>query len=340
MISRMKKSIKKILPNFLIKIIQLSQRKSQIRKMWKNDYNKFNKSAFKIVKTKNKENLIAEITFHYHSLEKGLSNINFREGFGKRAYTNLIFSLTEYKNKGYDQNVVAYQAGLSVINEYILRHKNTNIDTVQLKETLSELKYGEIKEIGGVYELRADDVIKASKSDFRDLAHNRFSVRDYSDRDVSIEKIESALEIASKTPSVCNRQPWHNYVVRKKDLIDTLLKIQGGFTGHGNNINTLIVVTSNNFYLSDHTERNQGFIDGGMYSMNLIYALQYEGLATCALNADLSLNNEKKICKLLNIPINQNIILFIAVGNYRDDFKVPKSPRDNYKEKTTFFNDL
>jgi nitroreductase len=290
------------------------------------------------VKNRNQENLEAKIIFHYHSLEKGLSNINFRAGFGKNAYTQLIDTMHLYDKKGFDKKSIAYQSGLSVLNEYVIKHENSNVNTDVLKKEIQNLAYqNNIYNLGGVYNLQKKEVVEKSKGDFKSLALNRFSVRDFANKKIDVDLINQALNIAKKTPSVCNRQPWHTYVIRNKDLINSVLEVQGGFRGHGNNLDTLILVASNNNYLSNYTERNQGFTDCGMYSMSLIYSLQYFGLATCALNANLPLDRDYTARKILKIPDNQNLVMFIAVGEYEDTFKTPKSPRDDISTKTTFY---
>jgi nitroreductase len=332
----MKIFIKKILPisfvNKLKKYILLINGK----RLYKIDRIRFQNSAFNIVKNRDKENLEAKIIMHYHSLEKGLSSINFREGFGKTAYTELINTMFEYKNKGFDLNSMAFQSGLSVLNEYIIIHKNTKIDTDEIKKLLNNLFVGKLDNTGGVYVLSNESFINNGQKKFKDLANSRYSVRDYSIEAVDIELINEALKISEKTPSVCNRQPWFSYVIRNKETIKSILEIQNGFKCHGNNIDTLILITSNNNFLSSFNERNQGFVDAGMYSMTLIYSLHSLGAATCALNAMFSFSNDRKIRRLLKIPNNQNLIMFIAVGNYLESFKVPKSSRETFSKKVMY----
>ena len=334
----MKKILERLLPRSILDLIKKYKAKINLKKAYKLDRARFSKSAFNIVKNRNQENLEAKIIFHYHSLEKGLSNINFREGFGERAYKPLIKTMHEFSQKGFNKNSIAYQSGLSVLQEYVLRHESTDVDTSFITEEIKKLsESNSIQQLGGVFNLSKKEVVESSLGDFKSLALNRFSVRDFSNKPIELDIIKEALNIAKKTPSVCNRQPWHNYIIRDKNLIKSVLKVQGGFTGHGNNIDTLILVASNNNYLSNYTERNQGFTDCGMYSMSLIYSLQYLGLATCALNANLNLDRDSKVRKMLDVPESQNLVMFIAVGQYEDKFKVPKSPRDDISTKTTYY---
>lgn len=330
----MKKIIKKIMPGYFVYLLK----SLRLGKAYRIDKKRFLKSAFNLVKTRNQENLEAKIIFHYHSLEKGLSNVAFREGFGEYAYTELIKTLKQYVDNGYDRNNIAFQTGLSVLNEYVIKHQSSQFNTNFIEKSIKEITdTPSDSNLGGVFVLKKENIIKKSKSNFEDLALNRFSVRDYSPNPVKIDLINQALNIAKKTPSVCNRQPWHTYVIRNKKLINDSLAIQSGFRGHGKNLDTLILVTSNNNFLYDYQERNQGFIDSGMYSMSLIYSLQYLGLATCAMNTNMTFEKDRNLRELLKIPNNQNLIMFIAIGTYEDEFKVPKSSRDIIEKKTTYY---
>lgn len=335
---KMKKLVKRFLPQSIIEVIKKYQTKNKTKEAYNQDRKRFTKSAFNMVKNRNQENLEAKIILHYHSLEKGLSNINFRAGFGERAYIQLIETMHDFSNENFDKNSIAYQSGLSVLNEYILKHESTNIDTTFIRGELKKLSdLNSIQELGGVFNLNKKEVIEESSGDFKSLALNRYSVRDFADKKIDLDLINQALNIAKKTPSVCNRQPWHNYIIKDKELIKSVLEMQGGFTGHGNNIDTLILVASNNNYFSNYTERNQGFTDCGMYAMSLIYSLQYLGLASCALNTNLTIDRDSRIRKILKVPENQNLIMFIAIGAYEDNFKVPKSTRDDLNTKTTYY---
>ena len=335
----MKRLIRRILPKKVKVLLGKFLSKIVVRKAYSLDRKRFSKSAFNMTKKRNKDNLEAKITFHYHSLEKGLSNSNFRLGFGEYAYIQLIEAMQDFRKKLFNQTSIAYQSGLSVLNEYVSKHKGTEIDTTLIKCQLNMLSNSKpIKNLGGVFTFKKEELLKYCKLDFENLANHRFSVRDFGKDAVDINTIFRALDIAKKTPSVCNRQPWHSYIIRNKDLIYKVLSIQGGLTGQGKNLDTLLLICSNNFHLSNYTERNQGFADCGMYSMSLIYALQYLGLATCSLNANLTLNGDNKIRELLNIPFNQNLIMFIAVGHYAEEFKVPKSPRYYVKTNSTLIS--
>ena len=53
---------------------------------------------------------------------------------------------------------------------------------------------------------------------FYDIVRQRRTVREYSDRPVSIETIESIIRAAGSAPSGANKQPWRFVAVRSADL--------------------------------------------------------------------------------------------------------------------------
>lgn len=61
--------------------------------------------------------------------------------------------------------------------------------------------------------------------------------------------------------------------------------------------------------------------------MSLVFAITYNEIATCILNA--MFNKNKEIRKLLGIEEPEIFIGFIALGTYPDKFKVPASLRDS-----------
>ncbi|MBY8908372.1 nitroreductase family protein [Salinicoccus roseus] len=328
----MNEKFKKMLPIRLKKAINKVFNTYMLLSYYYGDFNRYSKSAYFMNEKSNKNKLRAKITINYHSIEKGLSHKNPRLGFGQQPMNLLLKSLSEYKKLGYSTQDIRYQTGISTIQEYIELHKENNFEVSELENKFNQLRVTERYNNGGALSYKKEKILEKRLSNFAILAKNRVSVREFSEDPVNIDDINEALDIAMKTPSVCNRQPWKVFVIKNKETKNKVLNIQGGFRGFGENVDTLLVLCSDNYNLSGPTERNQGFIDTGMFSMSLAYALEYKGLATCFLNAALNKKKDKAIRTLLNIQDNHNIVLFIAVGNYPDYFKAPKSQRDDFKE--------
>jgi nitroreductase len=318
--------IKQLVPyKVKVLIISLIISRFKLNKYYRMDKRRYKKSALFLKSSHTKENLESLISIHYHSIEKGLSNPNFRPGFGRNAINGLINGLKEHK-KNYGDNSFRYMMGLGIIEQYIKKHENLNYNIDWVLEKASSLEKLNVN-LGGSSLFSKEELLSDAKLDFKHLSESRVSVRNYSSEEPNIESVENAIEIAMKTPSVCNRQEWNVVMVKSPEKLSMLTKVHNGLKNDGENLQLMLVVTTDNNFFKGPEERNQGYIDGGMFAMSLLYALHYKGLATCAINANLDFYRDKEIRSLLDIKEYENIVLFIAVGNYPDNFKSPVSKR-------------
>lgn len=74
-------------------------------------------------------------------------------------------------------------------------------------------------------------------------------------------------------------------------------------------------------------ERNEPYIDGGLFTMAFLTALEYESLASCPLNTMMRKQQERDIRELLDIPNYEVLIAFIAIGNVPESIESPISFR-------------
>ena len=159
---------------------------------------------------------------------------------------------------------------------------------------------------------------------------SRHSVRQFSEQTIDVSDIEKAVKLAMKAPSACNRQSCKAYFYRDKEVNKRLGELIAGNTGFDGEVQNYIVITSDMSAFYDPFERNQVYVDGGIFTMALVEALHYYGIASCILqNGEYKERNLKfkEICK--NIPENEKIILFIAIGYYKDNFTYAVSHRKN-----------
>ncbi|RCJ14711.1 nitroreductase [Nostoc sp. ATCC 43529] len=138
--------------------------------------------------------------------------------------------------------------------------------------------------------------------------------------------------MAQKTPSVCNRQSSKVYVFSSDEDKRKVLSYQSGNRGFGDQASKVLIVVSDleNFTLIG--ERNQCWIDGGMYAMSLVYALHSLGLATCCLNWSVEHSVDKALKKSTNIKDSESIIMMIAIGHLPEELRVAQSPRKPLQE--------
>lgn len=306
------------------------------------DYFRYRRNSITYSRKLNRQNLDSILMINSHSIEKGLSNTKFRFGFGRQ----LIEETMEMVDKLLEENsdliiFTPFQSVLSSISEYYFVHNENELYRQNNLSYLLKISHFlqkhsdsiDIESKGGTKTVSRTRIIDSCKLDFSQLSTNRFSIRDFSTEKLSSDLIYEAINLAMTTPSVCNRQGWSQIVVSDFTKIQEILTLQGGFKGYGENIQYLILITSTYNYYQSYNERNQAFVDGGSYSMSLIYALTYLGAANCPLNANLPIKSLNKVKAILNLDQSELLIMFIAVGSYKEENKIPMSRRYKSNEK-------
>lgn len=310
----MKSFFKKIL-NFVF-----YKRKKCVAKKY---YKRFKRNSFVNGVYKNQYQYEAQIIKMYHSIEKGLAYSKFRAGFGRQNVDELVSAMENYSRE-YDIEAFFYKTALSVLKEYIAKNELFGYVDNDLKNKIESLK-GTPNKCGGVinYEFFANSQYES----YDEFVYSRHSIREFSDVPVEIERIKEALALAQYTPSACNRQGWKTRIVVDKDKIKKILANQNGNRGFGENIDKLLVITSDIRYFSKDREIHQPFIDGGMYAMNVLHALHSKNIATIPLSASLRDDQEEAVRECIKLDDAEVLILFIGIGNYLKEVFVTKSER-------------
>ena len=292
------------------------------------DYKNYSKEAGYQSPT-SREALEASLISNYHGVEKGLSLPSPRPGFGREMIQTIIKEMEVYIGLyGADSTTCA---ALNSLCQYLDFNKKNNVDTKQLQTQIIALKlYHDEKMIhadGGVKAVTREEIWKDGRMDLGAFFYSRYSIRQFSDEPLSQDTIKQAVLLAQKTPSVCNRQSGSVFVVRDHERILQLLSMQNGNRGFSHQVDTLLIVTSKLSTFLSAEERNQPWIDGGMFAMTLVYALHSLGAGSCCLNWEVEPALDKEFKKVSGIPPQHSIIMLIAVGNLPVNFTVTQSPR-------------
>lgn len=274
------------------------------------------------------------IILHYHSLEKGFLHQPIRPKFGKAKVKELL----DYLKNNYvipKLNNSQIQAALLVLLKYYEYHQNNSINiedyyresdyqTIKEKYTLSKTK--------PIINKTKKEVFSFTGSDFKDFSKSRHSIRNYSGKIISNETISECIDIAKTAPSVCNRQGIKVYLVNDQTKVNELVKLQGGLAGFEKNINQLLIVTGNRNYYYAIGERHQLFVDGGLFIMNLLYALHYKKVAACPAHWCYEEKYDEQVRPLINMSSSEKIVTFITIGEAIDDVNVTLSLRRDTNE--------
>ena len=274
---------------------------------------------------KGQERLIGRIVRYYHSLEKGLSLKDSKTVFGKQVALRLVSLLSRADELGMKDDVQV-RAAKAVLKHYG-KHIGQNAveEMPELNRLISDSSVS-VSE-GGVLEITGDELLRYSKGNFESLICARRSVRYFDEKSVDINIILKAIAMAQQSPSVCNRQPGRVYYTTDADKIAAALQLQDGNRGFGHYVKALIVVASDLSVFGGPNERNQVFIDGGLFAMTLMYSLTYLGLATCSLNWMATARNDRQLRNLCGIKSSHTVIMLIAAGYPPVSANVAKSCR-------------
>ena len=281
------------------------------------------------------EHRLARITALYHVLEKGLSFRDSRPLFGQDNVKALVSELKVYLEVGGSVSATQWQSAVKVLDLYLTRHTGLQVGSTQkqfiedldreLLKLRPHLVEGDVG--GGIIECHREDIQRKAKGDYPEMALSRYSVRHFTEEPVCPEVIEQAVAWAQKSPSVCNRQGSRIHAVKDRKLINEILEIHGGTRGFTEQINALLLVTGDLRIFFGATERNQVFLDTGIFSMSLLYGLHYQGVGACPLHWCVAPAKDLALRSLVKIPDEETITTLIAVGSLPKEFKVAHSQR-------------
>ena len=263
----------------------------------------------------------AEIVMGYHVLEKGLTMPRRRLGFGKGAIVHLMNLIESFERRFGDDPQVRHSVG--VLRAYRELHKDSPDPMPRLDAFLAA--YPDVPTAVQPH-VRRDDFFAAKDAPFPAFAASRHVVRHFA-WPVPREAIAEAVSLALTAPSACNRQHARVHVVDDPALRDRLFAVQGGTRGFGADADKVIVVTADLSCVRWSWERHDCYVNGGIFVMNLCYALHYLGVAHCILHWSVSPDVDREAHRFLDIPPNEAIVQVIACGMPPEEFDVASSPR-------------
>lgn len=263
-----------------------------------------------------------------HSLEKGMSMNGVRIGFGEKKVYHILKEIKEYQSKYIHLEFVdKIHAILEAYFKFNKENGHINLDLEE--EYMRIFKTSKIKSDGGTYTVHKTSVENAININFDAFLKSRFAIRDFDTSPVDLKLIYKAIEMARKTPSACNRQPWRVYVYTG-DKKNRILNWQGN-KGFIEDIQVAIVISSSIecFFIN---EIHQAFIDGGLYAMTLLLCLHSVGLGSIPLTLGMMSSKNKSLYKEFGLSKDEVPILMIGVGNMKEAYKVAVSERNDKYE--------
>lgn len=280
-----------------------------------------------------KGRMMANITYQYHVVEKGLTMPNRRWNFGHAKILPLINDCNQFINR-YGTENDELRGAVGVLKTYLDEHAAHGID-VPDKISIPIITLAQrVPDVGPVQQKKRtrEEYFSKASANFSDFSRSRASVRNYSEAKIPIEIMLEAVDIAKSAPSACNRQATRVYIIQEREKIDKALTYQNGNLGFGHLADKLIILTSDISSFRGANERNFAWMDCGIFAMNLMYALHHLKIGTCPLNAGISSATENKIRELCEIPPEEIVCLFISCGYLPDQIDLANSERKRTEE--------
>lgn len=248
-------------------------------------------------------NLESKILMNTHKIEKALSMPNRYKVFSQDIVKELMYDCTLV---GVEQDIINY--ALSTI----LKYRNSLDSSILENEYIIEWINSQVKLDGFDIKHVSNGLVQCQERSLMDVALNRHSVRNFSDKCVPIESIKKALLVANSLPSACNRQACSIKIIDNKSLREKLLLLQTG--NKGIIAPVLGVIVGNAEVFTQDNEEKALHYHGGMFSAGFVLGLESLGLSSCILNWHVDSEINKMAKDLLGLDKKAEIISFIFIG--------------------------
>lgn len=163
--------------------------------------------------------------------------------------------------------------------------------------------------------------------DFLELVRMRYSVRQYSAREVEKEKLEYVLECARLAPSAVNKQPWHFYVVQGGEKKTALNGCYAREWFAQAPLCIVVCADSRQAWVRSSDGKSHADIDAAIAAEHICLAAAAQGLGSCwVCNFDVNL-----CMQALQLPAGHYPVALIPIGYPSADevpAKVRKAPEE------------
>ncbi|KAJ5549257.1 Nitroreductase [Penicillium frequentans] len=290
------------------------------------DFEKYQQWSSVISNSSDPVVLAAKLTAAYHSLEKGLTIEEPRAEFGRAKVEFIIHAIKTLEDIGYTG--IATRGGRGTIQDYVRFHdEHEMVLSADFEDKLRKF-VGEMTEVfpGGAIPLTKKEVQEAIAFDYTRFVQTRHSIRHYTGESISPDQIKLAVTRAIHTPRAVNRETRRVYAAYDPRLREQVLSYQRGNNGFGPKLGAVLVITCDLREFDLIGERNQAWVDGGLFAMSLNFALHAGGMGTCMLNWSAEVEQDKALRSTFEIPEYEIIITMLGVGGLPESLHVAASP--------------
>jgi nitroreductase len=170
----------------------------------------------------------------------------------------------------------------------------------------------------------------------RRLAVGRRSVRWFENKSVDRSVVDRAIEIASESPTACNRAPYRFEIIDSDSGVQSVAECAMGTGGYAHQIPSIVVVVGDLSAFFHERDRHLIYIDSSLAAMAFVLGLEVQGVASCMINwADIP-ERDARIRKLLGLANTERVIMLIAYGYADSERLVALSSKGSIDEIRSF----
>lgn len=279
-----------------------------------------------------------------HSVEKGLGLKNVQPGHSGKVVNWLLDKLLSF-SKDKDRILgFPFRETYRIVIAYMDFQEQFDTTAFKMYPTLKK-KYDTLsRNVGesyveslreklsaGSHYYKKDDMIPSPDFNFDKFVSSRHSIRTYEQKALNIEDVKKAIEIASHSPSACNRQASYVYFCNTTETVAKIDEMITGSSGFKGEVPNYLIVTTDRAYFSD-VEQFQWYINGGLYLSYLSLALHSQGIGHCIMQWKAFYKTEDALKNLMGISKSEAIIAVVGCGYYPDEVRCIDAQRKGVED--------
>lgn len=284
---------------------------------------KFDALYWGITLNRETKNNVHNFRRNVHRLEKGLSYQKIKDLFAEDYIIETVNFLKEDRELNtLDASTRSW--GISVLDLYFA----TCTHSTKISEAYRLYQNLEFKPINGKYIPYLSSnrpTLSVSYKSLYQLALRRRSIRYYLHKPVEPHIIQEAMQIASLSPSACNRQSFKFLFFNEAEKVSRISSIPGGVNGY--ELPSIIIVVGKYRGYFDVRDINAPIIDASLAVMAFIFALETLGLSSVCINWPNLPDRERNIRQLIELEQDEIVIMMIGIGYSDPVGKVPYSAK-------------
>lgn len=262
---------------------------------------------------------------HIHMIEKGLSMRPRRTTFAADYIEETVYAYQNYAPDPQGESELRWIS--AVLQDYFM----ATIESREPAIVAARQQFESARQaaLSAATEYSAHPVGNLSSavsiSDLSNLAHSRSSVRWFTDKPVSRDQIDRAIDLAREAPSACNRLPWTFRIFEDSSDAREVASYALGTRGWNQQIKHVAVLVGNLGAYSNERDRHLIYIDGSLAAMSFVLGLQAQDIASCCINWPDVPSQERKISDALGLEAHERVVMLIAFGHADPDGLTPFS---------------